>query len=100
MIDRAAFAQRYTNWEGDFSKSNHLFTQRKNESCQKSSEFSTSAQEAPEVQVQFVVTQTEDVFVKVPKLWQIFGKIGLGKLRARSVYNQIVIFNLYLQLIK
>ena len=45
-------------------------TETQNESSQKSSDkFSTSAQEEE---------QTEFVFVKVPKLWQIFGKLGPG----------------------
>ena len=32
--------------------------------------------------------QTEFVFLKVPKLWQIFGKIGLGNPPARATFRR------------
>ena len=55
-------------------------TETQNESSQKSSKFSTSAQE--EVLTEFVM------FVKVPKLWQNFKKIGFGKLPARAKFRK------------
>jgi len=66
-------------------------TETQNESSQKSSDkFSTSAQE--EEQTEFVIVKVPKLWqifgkigpgVKVSKLWQILGKTGLGKLRAR-----------------
>ena len=53
-----------------------------NKSPQKSSKFSTSEQGAQEVQTEFVL-------VKVPKLWRIFGKIGLGKLCVRQIQKTL-----------
>jgi len=44
-----------------------------------------------EEQIEFIVAQVEDVFVKIPKLTYFFGKFGFGKLYVRSVYSQIVI---------
>jgi len=70
-------------------------TETQNESSQKSNKFPTSAQE--EVQTEFVFVKIPKLWqmfgkivlgVKVPKLWQFFGKIGLGKLRARARYIQ------------
>ena len=69
-------------------------TETQNESSQKSNKFPTSAQE--EVQTEFVFVKIPKLWqmfgkivlgVKVPKLWQFFGKIGLGKLRARALHS-------------
>ena len=70
-------------------------TETQNESSQKSNKFPTSAQE--EVQTEFVFVKIPKLWqmfgkimlgVKVPKLWQFFGKIRLGKLRARAIFRK------------
>ena len=52
---------------------------------QKRSKISTSEHEAQEAQTEFVFAQTKFVFANFPKMWQIFGEIGLRKLHARAL---------------
>ena len=61
-------------------------TETQNENSQKSNKFSTSAQEEMQIELVFVKDpKLQQIFgrirlgVKISKLWQIFGKIDLGK---------------------